>query len=143
MDIPITDRRKEIGDMFRKNNFVGLSKFGIEMIGGAEDFDCANYVAYRLIGKAPPFIVDVLKRIPKSDEPQQGLVFYGNGHGRGFVPLHYGIFKDGLVESKWDKGPVFKHKLEDVPDHYGSVAMFRSLDEDLYLSLQEAIHGVR
>ncbi len=44
---------------------------------------------------------------------------------------HVGIWQGGTVVSKWSWGPLMKHKLYDVPDHYGD-------DVEFYEGINEA-----
>lgn len=38
--------------------------------------------------------------------------------------LHFGVWLDGQVVSKWGEGPVFKHNIEWIPTNFGDLASF-------------------
>lgn len=55
------------------------------------------------------------------DTPEEGdLIVYGHKHERYFDALHYGIYREGKVISKWGPGDVYEHPLTSIPSTFGS-----------------------
>jgi len=76
------------------------------------------------------------KILEKIEKPERGnLVVYRADSGK---ISHVGLMEDGsTVISKWSWGPLLRHKIFDVPDHYGDAVEFYKISEkarDLVIS---------
>jgi len=130
MEIGRSERRREISDFFVKGDYAGLERLGLKM-SQSSAADCAHYVLLTLNIIHTPRAFDALHSLPKSETPHPGsnIIIYGYP----FENLHYGFYDGKKVTSKWGKGPVFKHAIEDVPVQYGDSVKFASRDDALVL----------
>ena len=73
---------------------------------------------------------DLMKNglLRRTESPETGdLVVY---RGRDGIIGHVGIFdQDNMVVSKWSWGPLLRHAIFDVPDHYGDEVSFYRIAE--------------
>ena len=70
--------------------------------------------------------VNILKSV---DVPKNGdMILYRTSDG---MISHVGLMDDAnIVVSKWSWGPLLKHKVFDVPDHYGDKVEFCMLSPE-------------
>ncbi len=144
MDIPITDRRKEISTLFEKKDREGLERLGLVVAGDEGAYDCAAYVMKRLNMPGNEKTLGVLRRLPNLLSPPrgEGIIFYGIHDRSKYVVNHYGWYSKGKVISKWGHWLAFQHEIPDVPDWYGDSAVFRERDAEMMLTLQNALMGL-
>ena len=117
--------------MFSKEDFAGLERLGLKM-SQSPSADCTHYIIVNLGIIPSPRAFDALRSLPKSEtpHPDSNIIIYDNG----FENMHYGFYNDKKVTSKWGRGPVFRHPIEDVPIGYGNSVKFASL-ADAYVLL--------
>jgi hypothetical protein len=126
MDIDVTVRRQAIHTYFLKEDYDSLEFLGLEMMGPPnKHLACDTYVIDLLMPNAPldvkPQLIAFLKKLPEVPELTPGAVVIYH-HGR--AATHYGLMKGDHVLSKWGHGPVFLHRVEDVPLDYGNRVTF-------------------
>jgi hypothetical protein len=137
MDVPITERREKISELFNKNDYRGLGELGIKMVGGAENHDCAAYTLNELGVNSNPETINVLLSLSRISNSVPGAIFYLKKDNK--VVQHYGIYENDIVRSRWGiNKPVFEHRIEDIPVEYGEFAEFAVIDDNVKYAFQEA-----
>jgi len=138
MDVPVTPKREEISELFQKGQYAELqNKFGIKLIGEAGTLSCDGYVLNSLNIVANEQTIKALLEAPRLKDPARGIILYSFKERKGIK--HYGVFDDGMVTSKWERGnPVFRHRIEDIPAQYGDFVEFVLYTPELIANLHAA-----
>jgi len=144
MLVPITERRRQITDLFNSNDLEGLAKLGIVLKEGASSIDCGAYVLKKLGYVSTRETHSVLWSEPRSPAPAHSarcIVVY-RFETKPQI-LQHGLYQaDGKVLSKWGAGePVFLHEIQDVPVDFGDLAEFIEITDDLRYKLQQTMEN--
>lgn len=117
--------REKLENFWKRKDFEQIRKIkGIEQIADAEnyaeEYDCCAYALPDLEGRTLIQEVTRVIDLPYAETPEPGnLVIYFRDF-RKISFSHMGILLEGLtVVSKWNDGPVFKHKVFCVPASFG------------------------
>ena len=141
MKVPITPEREEITELFSKGKYEEMEKkFGIILIERPSNLDCGGYVLNKLNVVANEQTYKALWEAQRYDKSVRGIILY-TFKGKKRIEQH-GIYDGDMVTSKWYReGPVFKHRIEDVPADFGDFAEFVVYTPELMMELHAAEHA--
>ncbi len=145
MLVPITERRRQIQDLYDNKAWDDLSKLGIMMKEGPSSIDCGGYVLKQLGYTSSRETLSILWSEPRSPAPLRTKCIIVYRFESKPVIQQHGIYQsDGKVLSKWGQNePVFLHEIQDVPTKYGDLAEFIEISEGLLLKLHHSIQEHR
>lgn len=142
MEIALTDRRKQIDELFSNEDWEGVGRMGIVMKEGPAPADCGAYVLTRLGFTSTQETISVMWAAPRSSVPlREKCIIVYRFHDKPVI-LQHGIYQDGKVLSRWGSNkPVFLHDIADVPTEFGNLVEFIKITGDLQYKLQQAMYG--
>lgn len=138
MNIDATDLRIELTKLVQENKDWQITASRIEKTAhakkieiGATSTDCFMYVFGKNVERCQT-LSELLSQfgsnVHNRKEENDDVIFYFNGDDI----IHVGnINSQEEVISKWGQGPVFAHKIENVPASYGNTVLF--MEKSIYL----------